>query len=171
METITEHPIHLHRVKHTTRARCIRTEPSFVEIQNQLQSLYFVHNELEKIVLNSVTHFLGGGDRVWVIFICTDRSCDTSFERSLYLHYFVGNSFQSLLSSMCSGYPIWLHPYIEGLSKATHNIRYKKILGIGTFLAILLFCRIVKSRTYTKIRRRIILNTNLCRTVDRIIGL
>lgn len=37
----------LYRVKHTTRARCIRTEWSCVEIQNQLQSLYFVHNEFE----------------------------------------------------------------------------------------------------------------------------
>lgn len=61
METITEHPTHLYRVKHTTRARCIGTERSFAEIQNQLQSLYFVHNEFEKIVLNSVRQFLGGG--------------------------------------------------------------------------------------------------------------
>lgn len=57
----TEHPIQLYRVKHTTRARCIGTERSFPEIQNQLQSLYFVHNEFEKIVFNSVRHFLGFG--------------------------------------------------------------------------------------------------------------
>lgn len=61
METITEHPIQLYRVKHTTRARYIRTERSLAEIQNQLQSIYFVHNGFEKIVLNSVSRFLGGG--------------------------------------------------------------------------------------------------------------
>lgn len=35
--------LNLYRVKHTTRAQCIGTIRSLIEVQNQLQPPYFVH--------------------------------------------------------------------------------------------------------------------------------
>lgn len=71
---------------------------------------------------------------------------------------------------------IALHPYHtpqggECFSKTTHNMHYKYTQGMSTFLFILLFFEIIKSRLTAKSFDSIIINTNLCDAVHHIIGL
>lgn len=73
------------------------TVQSLIEVQNQLQPTYLVHKRFEKIISHtpinaSKLHFEG-----WVVGLLwktfKGKSCDSSFERSLYPHNFGKISF------------------------------------------------------------------------------
>lgn len=101
--------------------------------------------------------------------------CDTSSESFLYLHYFGKESFHPRIVIRMSGVfkkvKNWgfkdctLHPCSKSKNnsffKLLTGLRYSYILGVGTFLPILLYWKIIKKSRAAKSFTCIVLNTNL----------